>query len=389
MSHLSIVSPEESVAERRRHLTDVRRVVVKVGTRNVARPDGTPNEDGIESWAHQIARLRRQGKQVLLVASGAVYLGQRALGREADGALRQRQAAAAVGQPLLMRYWRRALMEFQLVTAQILITSEDIADRQRAIHLRNTVSALLEAGAIPVFNENDSVSVAGVTAMDNDRLAAGLAGLIGADLLILLTDQQGLFTAHPDRDAAATLIGLVRSDEVDAMRFVEDGEQPESRGGMMAKVEAARIAVTCGIPCAVASGHDPLVICRLLEGEPIGTFFVPGERLSSRRSWIASGQKPVGQLVVDQGAYDALLRPGGSSLLAVGVVDVRGEFAPGDLVAILDSSGREIARGLVNYASDEANRIKGAHSDEIAGILGHSGHETIIHRDNLVITPSP
>ncbi len=377
----------EPVPARTEHLRDVHRLVVKVGTRGVADVDGSPNELNIQAWAQEIAGLIAEGREVLLVTSGAVYMGFRALGLDKPvDALRLRQAGAAVGQPLLMRYWRRAFQQRGLVVAQILLTQDDVADRRRAIHLRNTIFALLEAGAIPIFNENDSVSVDGVTFMDNDRLAARLAGLIGADFLILLTDQNGLFTRDPDRHQDARLVSLVRQEELDAAQFVEDRARAESRGGMKAKVRAAEIAVSCGIPCALAHGGEPQVIQRLLHGEDLGTFFVPRERVSSRKSWILSGQEPSGEIFVDGGACRALQQRDGSSLLPVGITDARGEFASGDLVILRGPDGAEIARGLVNYAAHEVRVIKGSQTRDIARLLGRSAHETVVHRDNMVVT---
>ena len=367
----------------RSELTKAKRVVVKIGTRVVADPEGGLNHHFLDQFARQLAELEQQ---IVVVTSGAVHLGWQALSLErgADSVSR-RQAAAAVGQPELMRHYIQALAEQGRVGAQILLTTEDMSNRSRYLRIRNTVETLLAEGVVPVINENDSVSVEGVTFGENDRLAAVVAAGVSADLLIFLSDQPGLFTADPRRDPQARFVAVVQpGDDVSEYAAGEGGG--ESRGGMIKKVEAAQTAVDCGIPVVIADGREDDVLVRILTGEEMGTLFLPRGPMRSRKSWIATAMAPAGELVIDAGARRALLDKDGSSLLAVGIVEVRGDFQAGDLVAVVTADGEETARGLVNYSSEEVEQIKGAHSRQIPEILGHVGDEEVIHRDNMVLT---
>ncbi len=366
----------------RSELTKAKRVVVKIGTRVVADPEGGLNHHFLDQFARQIAQLEQQ---IVVVTSGAVHLGRRALPLRRVDSVSRRQAAAAVGQPELMRHYIEALAEYELVGAQILLTTEDMSDRSRYLRIRNTVETLLEEGVVPVINENDSVSVEGVTFGENDRLAAVVAAGANADLLIFLSDQPGLFTADPRVDPEARFVPIVQPGE-DVSAYAAEEGGGESRGGMIKKVEAAQMAVDCGIPVVVADGREDEVVVRILVGEEIGTLFLARGPMTSRKSWIATAMAPAGEVVVDAGARRALLDKDGSSLLAVGIVEVRGEFQAGDLVAVVTADGREVARGLVNYSSEEVKQIQGAHSHRIPDILGHVGDEEVIHRDNMVLT---
>jgi glutamate 5-kinase len=268
--------------------------------------------------------------------------------------------------------------------AQILLTAEDMSDRARYLRIRNTMEALLEAQVIPVINENDTVSVEGVTFGENDRLAAIVAAKIHADALVFLSDEPGLYTADPKRDPEAQLIPLVRpGDEV--RQFGAGAGGSESRGGMQKKLAAAQMAIECGIPVMIADGREERVVSRLLEGEALGTFFLPAEPMGARKVWIATAREPAGRLVVDEGARQALLGADGASLLPIGIVEVEGQFHSGDLVEVLGPDRRVIGRGIVNYASPEIRKIKRLHSREVPRLLGHAGTEEVIHRDNMVV----
>jgi len=376
----------ERIAERRQHLADAHIIVIKLGSRVVLR-DGGANEALLARLAAEIARFREQGRQVLLVSSGAVGLGLTILGLpdEVDD-ISKRQAAAAVGQSALMQTYQRLLAPYGQIVAQILLTTEDISDRERYLHIRNTTQALLESGAIPIFNENDSVSVAGVTFGENDKLAALVASKIGADVLIFLTETQGLYNADPASHPEAEVVKRVEADDRHVFEYVGQVKDAATKGGMLAKINAARTLASLGIPAVIAKGSEERVLSRIIGGEDVGTFFVPRARASSRKSWIATALTPEGAIVVDEGAKRALLHPDGASLLPAGVVDVVGEFSAGHAVSIMDTEGVEIARGLVNYSSAEARKLRGAHSSQIKEILGRSGHEEIVHRDNLVVT---
>ncbi|HEY3396733.1 MAG TPA: glutamate 5-kinase [Armatimonadota bacterium] len=373
--------------ERKAALSQVRRLVVKIGTRMLAKRDEPVNLAFLENLAGQLARLRERDIQTVLVVSGAVTLGRRALGLQ--GRTEQvslRQAAAAVGQPQMMHLYMEALAAQSQQAAQILLTADDMADRSRYLRIRNTLEALLEEGVVPILNENDSVSVEGVTFGENDRLAAIVAAKLHADALIFLSDQAGLLTADPREHPDAELISLVHlGDEVSQYGAGAGGE--ESTGGMTKKLAAAQMAIDCGIPVVMADGSEDQVLLRILGGEPLGTFFLPGERVGGRKLWIATAREPAGRLVVDEGASRALTSPDGASLLPIGVVEVEGDFEIGDVVEVLNPLRHALARGLTNYSADELRRIKRLHSREAPRLLGRPAAAEVIHRDNMVVSP--
>ncbi len=366
----------------RSELTKASRVVVKIGTRVVAEPEGGLNHEFLDQFARQIAELE---PQIVVVTSGAVHLGRRALPLRHVDSVSLRQAAAAVGQPELMRHYAQTLADHGLVGAQILLTTEDMSDRSRYLRIRNTVEALLAEGVVPVINENDTVSVEGVTFEENDRLAAVVATTVQADLLIFLSDQPGLFTADPRVDSQAEFVPVVRPGD-NISQYAGAAGGAESRGGMMKKIAAARTAMDCGIPVVIADGGEDDVLLRILAGEGLGTLFVAREPMAGRKQWIATVVEPAGEIVVDDGARRALVDKDGSSLLAVGIVAVDGNFQAGDVVTVVTAEGEEVARGLVNYSSEEVKQIQGAHSRQIPEILGHIGDEEVVHRDNMVLT---
>ena len=373
---------------RQEYVADARRLVIKIGTRVVTRRPHGLNTAFLHDLASQCATLQQRGGEVVIVTSGAVHLGRQALRLppHSGDSVALRQAAAAVGQVELMRQYKEAFASYDLLTAQVLLTPGDIADRQRYLYLRGALQALLEQHAVPIINENDSVSVAGVTFGENDKLAALVAAKVHSDLLVFLSDQEGLFTADPQADPSAELIPVVTPGDDWVRRCAEGPGGPESVGGMLKKLQAARTVAECGIPAVMANGLLPGMVLRILSGEPVGTFFVPAPRISSRKSWIVSATDPAGALVVDDGARRALLSADGSSLLPSGIVGVEGEFAAGDAVVVRDREGREVARGLCSYPADEVRRIQGAQSRDIERLLGHIGQDEVIHRDNMVVS---
>lgn len=363
------------------------RIVVKVGTRLVTQPDGSADRSFMSSLAAQIAHLRAGSAQVILVTSGAVNLGRRLMFGDHRRILRvsERPAAAAAGQPLLMREWAAAFDQVDLRIAQVLLTQDDIVDRQRCIHLRGTLDALLDNDVVPVLNENDSVSGPETTFGENDNLAAMVAvALAPSDLLVFLQDEEGLLTADPRAHAGAELIRCVQPDE-DLSRFAGVAVGPESRGGMVKKIEAARRATDCGIRVVMAHGNCPDVLPAIVRGDEVGTSLLPRPRIPSRKGWLTVHGRPAGAIVVDDGARRALLQPDGASLLPSGIVGASGDFHAGDLITIRDRQGRAIARGLANYSREETELIKGRHSSHIAELLGRPGSDEVVHRDDMVV----
>lgn len=371
----------------RSRLAEGRRWVIKVGSSLVTAKGAGLDQDAIADWCTQIARLREAGVQVVLVSSGAVAEGMARLGmRKRPTVLHELQAAAAVGQMGLVRAYEAEFKQHGLKAAQILLTHEDVADRGRYLNARGTLTTLLEFGVVPVVNENDTVATDEIRLGDNDTLGALTANLIQADLLVILTDQEGLFEADPRLDPTARLVSEapLSDDRLMAMAGTSKGEL--GRGGMRTKISAAYTAARSGAATVIAHGRKPDVLLRIRAGEPVGTLLIPAQGvMAARKRWIASQLQVRGRLLLDEGAA-RVLREQGRSLLPVGVRGVEGEFARGDLVACIGPDGREIARGLCNYDADDARRIAGARSDEIVRRLGGPGEPELIHRDNLVVT---
>ncbi|QDU88295.1 Glutamate 5-kinase [Pirellulimonas nuda] len=362
-------------------------VVAKVGTRVLTAPDGSLDVARIESLAGQLAALADAGRRVALVSSGAVGAGVGRLklpGRPSG--LAQLQAVAAVGQSRLIEAYNGALQSRGRHAAQVLLTADDLNDRARYLNVRNTLTALFEYGAIPVINENDTVRVDELqrTVGDNDRLAAVVANLLRAPLLVLLSDVEGLYDRAPD-DPDARLLPTVDNVETVRSLAVASPAGVMSRGGMASKLEAARLVTAAGENAIIANGRRENVLVDLLAGKPIGTLFVAqGGSVSSRKRWLGSTAQPSGRLTLDAGACRAVTERG-SSLLAVGISAVDGGFDKGDLVALCDGAGSEVARGLANYSADEIRRIAGHGKDEIAQILGHCPYDSVVHRDHLAL----
>jgi len=369
----------------RRELTQAKRIVVKVGSNLVTAPGLGADPDRIERLAADIAAVR-QNRELALVSSGAIATGMARLALlERPRSIPEKQAAAAVGQSALMWQYEIAFKRHGIAVGQVLLTAQDIGDRTRYLNARNTLLALLGFGVVPIVNENDTVAVEEIKVGDNDNLSALVASLIEADLLVLLTDVDGLYTADPARDASARKLDVVESitDEILAMAGTHAADV--SVGGMATKLQAAQKAAASGVPMVIASGREPGALARILSGEAVGTCFIPkADRLGARKRWIAFAAPPQGRLTVDAGAVRALTRQG-RSLLPSGVTAVDGEFGAGDVVAVVDGESREFARGLVNFDAAEMRRIRGVKTQEIESRLGYRSVDEVIHRDNLVI----
>lgn len=368
-----------------RPLTQARRVVVKIGSALlVESSSGRLNRAWLETLAADIARLRERGQEVLLVSSGAIALGRRQLQLTGKLKLEESQAAAAVGQIRLAHAWKEVLDEHGLAVAQILLTLSDTEERRRYLNARNTLNTLLRLGAIPVINENDTVATTEIRYGDNDRLAARVAQMISADCLVLLSDVDGLYSADPTRDPQAQFIEEIRSITPEIERMAGGASSSVGSGGMATKIAAARIAVGAGCHMCIALGHELHPLKRLESGVRCSWFYPSSSPVKVRKQWIAGSLKPSGELHVDEGARGALLK--GKSLLPAGVTRISGRFERGDALIVRDAAGQEIARGLSNYSSDEADRIRSRKSTEIEALLGYRGRDELIHRDDLVIT---
>ncbi|HEX6972598.1 MAG TPA: glutamate 5-kinase [Limnochordia bacterium] len=366
---------------------DVRRIVVKLGTSTVTRPDGTIHFGRVERIVRQIVDVVNEGREVILVTSGAIGVGASRLGlRRRPQTIPEKQAAAAVGQGLLMQAYEKLFAEYGRVVGQVLLTRADLAARDRFLNSRHTLLTLLAFGVVPIVNENDTVAVEELHFGDNDTLAALVASLVGADIVILLSDVPGLFAQDPRRVPSAPLFDVVTEITAEIERAAGGPGSAFARGGMATKLQAARVAVRAGIPLVLADGERPGVLAAILAGEREGTLFQPRPaRLGSRKRWIAFHESPRGVIRVDAGAARALVQDG-KSLLPIGVIGVEGSFVAGDLVRICDDGGQELARGLVNYGAREIEKIMGARSDEIAGRLGHKAYDEVVHRDNLAVS---
>jgi glutamate 5-kinase len=367
-------------------ISEAKILVIKVGSSLVTNEGKGLDVAAIARWAEQIAELRKLGKKVVLVSSGAIAEGMQRLGwTRRPHAMHQLQAAAAVGQMGLVQCYESCFRSHGLHTAQILLTHADMADRQRYLNARSTLRTLLDMGVIPVINENDTVVTDEIKLGDNDTLGALVTNLVEADALVILTDQAGLFDSDPRRNPKAKL--LETADALDPnLEAVAGGTGSAlAKGGMLTKIQAAKRAARSGAHTVIASGREPEVLVRLVKGERIGTLLTAGTvPLAARKQWLADHLTVSGRLRLDAGAVKALARDG-KSLLPIGVVDLSGDFVRGEVVACLDPQGREVARGLVNYSSEETRRIMRKPSGEIESILGYVDEPELIHRDNLVL----
>ena len=367
-------------------LTDVRRVVVKIGTAALSDERGRLVEQRIEDLAGQVHLLRERGVQVAVVSSGAIGCGMHMLGLERRPTrLPELQACAAVGQGRLASVYDRCFSRRGYHAAQILLTREDIDDRGRYLNASNAIHAILDYGAVPLINENDMIAVEEITFGDNDGLAALVTNLMAADLLILLTVVDGLYENLEAPPHKRRVIAEVReiTDEIAAL--AGSAASAGGKGGMQSKLEAARVATAAGVAVLIANALEPRILERICDGDPVGTLFLPAQvKMRARKRWLRFGSRPRGAIVVDAGACRALLK-GGKSLLPSGITGVTGSFARGDLVAIRSEDKREIGRGLVNYTSDEMQRIKGHRTGDIRRILGDAPYKVAVHRDHLVL----
>ncbi len=367
-------------------VASARRLVVKVGSSLVTNDGRGLDHAAVDRWATQIAELRRAGREIVLVSSGAIAEGVKRLGWTArPSTMHELQAAAAVGQMGLVQAYESAFARFGLHTAQILLTHDDLADRRRYLNARSTLFTLLALDVIPIINENDTVTTDEIRFGDNDTLGALVTNLIEADVLVLLTDQPGLFTADPRRDPAATLVRTAQAGEARLEAMAGGAGSAVGRGGMLSKVLAAKRAARSGASTVIANGREENVLTRLAAGEEIGTSLcAPDVSLGARKQWLADHVQLAGRLTLDAGAVRALVRDG-KSLLPIGVVGVDGNFERGEIVGCFDPDGREVARGLVNYSAPETARILRKPSSEIAAILGYIDEPELIHRNNLVL----
>ena len=370
----------------RNQLQAARRIVVKVGTSTLTHPNGKLNYSRIEGLVRELANAVNAGKQILLVSSGAVGAGMDRLGwKEKPKTIPAKQAAAAVGQGILMHTYEKLFAEYGQVVAQVLLTREDSVNRRRYANSRNTLLTLLDIGVIPIINENDAVSIDELKIGDNDTLSANVAAIVDADLLIILSDVDGVYSANPQTDPQARLLPEIAEVTPEVEAICGGAGTMRGTGGMLTKMAAARMAMNSGIVMVIASGGRDGVVQSILDGKPIGTLFPPRQnRLQFRKRWLAFGARIKGRLTVDKGCAQALLS-NGSSLLAAGIKSVDGSFEQGSTVSIVNPDGWEIARGLVNYSTDDVRKIMGAHTHEIAEILGHKPYDEVVHRDNLVL----
>jgi glutamate 5-kinase len=361
-------------------------LVVKVGSSLVTNDGQGLDHEAVARWAAQISELCRAGRSVVVVSSGAIAEGIKRLGWTVrPSAIHELQAAAAVGQMGLVQAYETAFGAYGLRTAQILLTHEDLADRRRYLNARSTLRTLLALGVIPIINENDTVTTDEIRFGDNDTLGALVTNLIEADVLVLLTDQQGLYTADPRRDPAATLVSVARAGDPQLESMAGGAGTAQGRGGMLTKILAAKRAARSGAATVIASGRVPDVLTRLAAGEDIGSSLIAeSASLAARKQWLADHVQLAGRLQLDAGAVRALARDG-KSLLPIGVIAVDGVFERGEVVGCFDGGGREIARGLVNYSAAETARILRRPSTEIEAILGYIDEPELIHRDNLVL----
>ena len=370
-------------------LREARRLVVKVGSSLVTNEGRGLDEAAIGEWCRQIAQLRQQGREVIMVSSGAIAEGMKRLGwTERPKAIQELQAAAAVGQMGLAQMYETKLRLNQLGSAQVLLTHADLADRERYLNARSTLLTLLKLGVVPVINENDTVVNDEIKFGDNDTLGALVANLVEADALVILTDQKGLFTADPRKDPSAVLVQQAEAGDVELERMAGGAGSSIGRGGMLTKILAAKRAAGSGAATVIAWGREPDALMRLVAGESIGTLLVARtQKTQARKQWIADHLQMRGAVVVDDGAV-AKVRDEGKSLLPIGMLSVEGEFSRGDVIAVRDSAGLEVARGLANYASSEARLICRRPSADIERLLGYAAEPEMVHRDNLVVARS-
>jgi glutamate 5-kinase len=366
-----------------------RRIVVKVGS-SILTDAGVLRRRVFSDLARQVSLLQDEGREVVIVSSGAIAIGSRVLGWTHPGrSIPEKQAAAAVGQIGLVELYRKLFAKHGKQVAQVLLTRTGLEDRERFLNARRTLFTLLRLGVVPIVNENDTVATEEIRFGDNDNLSANIVNLVAADLLILLTDVDGLYHEPPrEGEPKPPLHDVVDVMTPEIERAAQGSSHAFGRGGMTTKLEAARAAARSGAATIVCSGRGKNTLLRAAAGESVGTLFLAGARMNSRKHWLAFTTRPRGEIIVDDGAARALLERG-RSLLPAGIVSVRGRFGMGDPVSCMDQHGRELARGLASYGSEDVDRIKGRPTRDIVTVLGFSNGDEVIHRDDLVMVPAP
>lgn len=368
----------------RKDLKKCQRIVIKVGTSTLTYKNGQLNLQRIDRLVRQMADLHNQDKEVLLVSSGAIGVGATRMGlKKVPPTMPEKQALAAIGQGALLHIYEKIFAEYGKTVAQVLLTRGDFDERMRYLNATNALLAILNMGVIPIINENDTVVVEEIRFGDNDTLSALVAGVVDADLLIILSDVDGLYNCDPRLNEDACLLSEV--DEI--TEEIEENSRSRgskfSSGGMYTKLKAARMCMAAGVPMIIANSEENNVITRLMDGEKLGTLFIPREeKMQARKKWIAFGRLPQGEIIVDNGAKEALLNKG-KSLLPSGIVGVKGDFQPGEVVRVITLDEKEIARGLTNYSAEEVRLIAGKNTGSIEKILGHKDYDEVIHRNNL------
>lgn len=371
----------------RAKIAEAKRVVVKVGTSTITYSNGKINYEKIKKLARIMTDLQNQGKEMILVSSGAGAAGVGRLGLDAKpSTIPGKQACAAVGQGILMHIYERLFGEYGQVVAQVLLTKADMVNRHSYANARNALQEMISWGVIPIINENDVVAIDEFKIGDNDNLSALVASLADADLDILLSDIDGLYTANPKTHPEAKLVSVVE-EVTPAIEATAGGVgSKNATGGMLTKLQAAKNAMSAGIALVIANGENLEVLRRIMKGEPVGTLFVPRENhLRFRNQWLAFGSKISGQLIVDDGLAKALRQKGSCSILPVGITRVEGNFDSGDTVSVLDQEGHELARGMTNYSAEDLELIKGCKTGQIEEKIGYKHYDEVIHRDNLVV----
>ena len=377
----------------RKDFINAKRIVIKLGTNILRNSDGNVSLPRVFSFIEDISALVKSGKEVIVITSGAVGLGKKRLGLDSTEGTALKQACAAIGQGKLMSIYEEGFGTYGLVTAQILLTEDDFSIRTRYLSLRTTLNKLLELGVIPIINQNDTVSTLEIMPRidgmqvcfsDNDKLSALVASELDADLLVILSDVDGLFDSNPKDNPDAKIIHEVK-EVTDDVIALANGVSTGGRGGMATKLEAARMVTRFGGKLLIANGTVPYIIRKIFAGEEYGTMFLPqGENLSDKKRWIGYATNIVGKLIVNDGAKHALIE-NEKSLLPIGIVDIINDFNKGDVVSILDEDEKEFARGIVNYDSDSCKKLVGTHSDNILEILGFKNYDAVITRDNITI----
>lgn len=370
----------------RSNIPTAKRIVIKVGTSTLSHSTGKLNFQRIEKLVRELADLANQGKEIILVTSGAVSAGMDRLGlKEKPKTIPEKQAAAAVGQGILLHTYEKIFGEYGQIVAQVLLTREDSVNRKRYANSRNTLLTLLSMGVIPIINENDAVAVDELKIGDNDTLSAMVASIVDADVLIILSDVEGVFTANPQSDPTAALIPEIADITPELEDLAGGPGSMRGTGGMYTKIQAAKIAVNSGVVMVIASGFRDGVVREVLSGSNVGSLFLSKEsRLHIRKRWLAFGARIRGSVYVDKGCEQAIVTTG-SSLLPAGITDIDGEFEQGSTIRVLSSEGREIARGVVNYGSDDVRKIAGVRTQDIIEKLGSKLYDEVIHRDNMVV----